>query len=127
MALFVVACVLLAIALAQGIALRKVKKECSHLRQVVCEQNNRAESVSAAVSAAIEASKEALRSFRDLADELRRIKNQVEKLEEGVIPNFEEAKEAVKAVNDFNTGLASIMNYDPMAAIKRNREEGDAE
>lgn len=47
----------------------------------------------------------------------------VEKLKKGVIPDYEEACAAVRSVNDFNRGLSAIMNFDPMAAAKRMREE----
>lgn len=48
------------------------------------------------------------------------------KLEEGVIPNYEEARKAAKAVDDFNIGLSAIMNFDPMAAAKKARDEKSA-
>lgn len=50
----------------------------------------------------------------------------IQKLEDGVIPNYEEARKAAKAVDDFNIGLSAIMNFDPMAAAKRARDEKSA-
>lgn len=50
----------------------------------------------------------------------------IRKLEDGVIPNYEEARKAAKAVDDFNIGLSAIMNFDPMAAAKRARGEKSA-
>lgn len=50
----------------------------------------------------------------------------VEALEHGVVPDFEEAKKAAEAVNDFNKGLSAIMNFDPMAEAKRARNEENA-
>lgn len=50
----------------------------------------------------------------------------VESLEHGVVPDFEEAKKAAEAVNDFNKGLSAIMNFDPMAEAKRARNEESA-
>lgn len=50
----------------------------------------------------------------------------VESLEHGVVPDFEEAKRAAEAVNDFNKGLSAIMNFDPMAEAKRARNEENA-
>lgn len=47
-------------------------------------------------------------------------------LEHGVVPDFEEAKKAAEAVNDFNKGLSAIMNFDPMAEAKRARNEENA-
>lgn len=45
-------------------------------------------------------------------------------LRNGIVPDYEKAKAAAKAVDDFNTGLAGIMGYDPMKAIKRERSGG---
>ena len=50
----------------------------------------------------------------------------VEALEHGVVPDFEEAKRAAEAVNDFNRGLSAIMNFDPIAEAKRARNEENA-
>lgn len=50
----------------------------------------------------------------------------IRKLEDGVIPNYEEARKAAKAVDDFNIGLSAIMNFDPMAAAKKARDEKSA-
>lgn len=50
----------------------------------------------------------------------------IKALEDGVIPNYEEARKAAKAVDDFNIGLSAIMNFDPMAAAKRARDEKSA-
>ena len=43
-------------------------------------------------------------------------------LEHGICPDFESAREAAKAVNDFNAGLSAIMNYDPIEEAKKARE-----
>lgn len=48
----------------------------------------------------------------------RRIRN----LEDGVVPDFEKAKAAAKAVNDFNDGIANIMGFDPIASLKQQRD-----
>lgn len=47
----------------------------------------------------------------------------VSHLENGMVPDFEAAKAAVKSVNDFNSGLSAILNFDPMAAAKQQRSE----
>ena len=44
-------------------------------------------------------------------------------LENGTVPDFEQAKEAARAVNDFNKGLSAIMGYDPFEARKKAQEE----
>lgn len=52
--------------------------------------------------------------------------SRIKALEDGTIPNYEEARKAAKAVDDFNTGLSAIMNFDPMAAAKRAKDEKSA-
>lgn len=59
---------------------------------------------------------------RTLADVLKRL----EKLESGMVPDYEAALEAARAVNDFNTGLSAIMNFDPMAEAKKARNKATA-
>lgn len=49
--------------------------------------------------------------------------DRVSRLETGMVPDFEAAKAAVKSVNDFNSGLSAILNFDPMAAAKQQRSE----
>lgn len=48
-------------------------------------------------------------------------------LKNGIVPDYEKAKAATRAMNDFNTGIAQIMGYDPMAVIKRERSKGGGE
>lgn len=58
------------------------------------------------------------------------IRKRVGNLESGICPDFEEAKAAAKAVNDFNAGLSAIMNFDPMEEARKARERakyGEAE
>ena len=58
-------------------------------------------------------------AYLDISDILERVSH----LEKGMVPDFEAAKAAVKSVNDFNSGLSAIMNFDPMAAAKQQRSE----
>jgi hypothetical protein len=53
------------------------------------------------------------------------INDEVEKLKAGVVPDYEAAKVAANAVNDFNAGLSSILNFDPIAVAK-SRRQGDS-
>lgn len=50
------------------------------------------------------------------------IKDHIKALEDGTVPDYERAKEAAKAVDDFHQGLANILNFDPYDAAKANRE-----
>lgn len=58
-------------------------------------------------------------AYRDIADLVER----VSRLEKGMVPDFEAAKAAVKSVNDFNSGLSAILNFDPMAAARQQRSD----
>jgi hypothetical protein len=55
-----------------------------------------------------------------LADFEERLSN----LEKGVVPDFEKAKAAADAVNDFNTGISGILGFDPHEVLKKQRREG---
>ena len=48
---------------------------------------------------------------------LKEFLGRVEKLEKGVVPDFEQAKAAANAVNDFNKGISNILGFDPMTAL----------
>lgn len=47
----------------------------------------------------------------------------IKKLEKGVMPDYEKAMEAAKAVNDFNAGLSAIMGFDPYKALRREQKK----
>ena len=55
---------------------------------------------------------------------VQEVSDRVKDLEDGVIPNHEDAKLAAESLNDFNRGIASIMGFDPFEAIQKeqNRE-----
>ena len=64
-------------------------------------------------------------SAKKEADNLHKeFHTRVSALEKGIVPDFEKAKAAANAVNDFNAGLASIMGFDPMEALKQQRDGG---
>lgn len=44
-------------------------------------------------------------------------------LENGVIPNFEKAKAAANAINDFNAGISGILGFDPHEMLRKQRNE----
>ena len=50
----------------------------------------------------------------------------VSDLEKGIAPDYNEALAAKQAVDDFNMGISAILNFDPMAAVKKSREEQEA-
>lgn len=55
--------------------------------------------------------------------ECNKILARVKSLENGVVPDFEEAKQAARAVDDFNRGLSNILGFDPMESLQREREK----
>lgn len=69
-----------------------------------------------------------LKNYADASarSECAMLEPRIRKLEDGVVPNYEEARKAAKAVDDFNIGLSAIMNFDPMAAARKARDERNA-
>lgn len=49
--------------------------------------------------------------------------SRIKALEDGTVPDYEKAKEAAKAVNDFNSGISGILGFDPYVAIRKQRED----
>lgn len=60
--------------------------------------------------------------YREEAESLRKLSNRVGVLEQGLVPDYEAAKEAVKSVNDFNLGISGILGFDPLEAAKKSRQ-----
>lgn len=46
---------------------------------------------------------------------------QIESLKNGIVPDFEKAKAAVQAVNDFNAGISGILGFEPHEALRKQR------
>lgn len=57
--------------------------------------------------------------------------SRIQKLEQGITPDYEQAKAAANAVNDFNRGITNIMGFDPVSALKKEQQRerlgGDVE
>lgn len=62
------------------------------------------------------------RRCAELEGHLAEAQKKIEALESGTVPDFEKAKEAANAVNDFNAGISGILGFDPMAVIRKQRE-----
>lgn len=60
--------------------------------------------------------------YREEAESLRKLSDRVGVLEQGLAPDYEAAKEAVKSVNDFNLGISGILGFDPLEAAKKSRQ-----
>lgn len=55
--------------------------------------------------------------------ELKSMLTIVKKLEDGVVPNYEQAKAAADAVNDFNRGISAILGFDPYSALQAEKNK----
>ena len=62
------------------------------------------------------------RTAQDIEALEKRCGDRIEALENGVVPDFEKAKAAANAVNDFNAGITSIMGFDPFEALRTQRD-----
>ena len=60
--------------------------------------------------------------FLRLQKRLREMEQRLESLEQGVVPNHEQAKAAATAMNDFHAGIAGILGYDPFEVKKTAKE-----
>lgn len=60
---------------------------------------------------------------KQFATALQDQSKRLEDLEKGIVPDFEKAKEAAKAVNDFNAGISGILGFDPHEALRKQRSE----
>lgn len=69
------------------------------------------------VAAAIKTSEEKSAAAR------KELSRHIADLENGVVPDFEKAKAAAKAVDDFNTGISGILGFDPHEALRKQRSE----
>ena len=56
---------------------------------------------------------------------LKQIGDRVNGLEKGTIPDYEAAKKAADAVNDFSKGITAILNFDPYAALHKDDPENE--
>lgn len=61
--------------------------------------------------------------IRQKSTELDNLSTKVDKLEQGIVPDYQEALAAKNSVDEFNRGLSAIMGYDPMEVARKAREE----
>lgn len=66
---------------------------------------------------------EELRYKAAISQEMDKLVTRICNLEKGIVPDFEEAKAAANAVNDFNRGLSNILGFDPLEEAKKAREK----
>lgn len=61
-------------------------------------------------------------SIDGLSADVVGMKATLDDLSKGIIPDYEEAKRAADATNEFHKGIANILNYNEMEALQRMRE-----
>ena len=66
-------------------------------------------------------------SLESIGNSLEDILRRTGDLEKGIVPDFEQAREAAKAVDNFNAGLSGILGFDPIETAKKQRMERNAE
>lgn len=67
------------------------------------------------------------RTAQQVTEAQMNVESRLSDLEGGVIPDYEKAKQAAKAVNDFSAGISGILGFDPVEALKQSRkQDGDS-
>jgi hypothetical protein len=99
-----------------GIALLIYEKKCSKKRNTALMQY--VDSVCASCSGNVDAMLQVLREQTGI------LSGKVKDLEGGIVPDFEKAKAAADAVNNFNAGISGILGFDPHEVLKKQRNDG---
>lgn len=87
------------------------------------EENSRKAALREGFDAFFRTLREQEKEIEELRRQCSENEDRILDLENGVIPDFEQAKEAVRSVNDFNKGISAIMGYDPFEARRKSQEE----
>ena len=100
------------------ILLKREKKRSDKRNTAVLQYvDNRVDGFYNKVSVQIKNEREAVN------DRFEKVRREIENLNSGIVPDYNEALAAKEAVDDFNKGLSAIMGFDPIAAVKKSREE----
>lgn len=94
----------------------KLQKESSE--KILKDTNARIEKISGVIRAVNMKADSAKKQAKENAAHIK-------DLEQGVVPDYEVARKAVDEVNKFNEGIAGILGFDPLAAMKKSRQEDD--
>lgn len=94
------------------------KKISASVEKTAKETNDRLEKVFSAVKSVNRKAEEAKKVAQENA-------KHIDDLEQGIVPDFETARKAVDEVNRFNEGIAGILGFDPLQAMKKGRQEDD--
>lgn len=98
-------------------------RDVSGIRRTVKDARSRLETLETAFDSLEDRQSGAEDRLQAVCLSINDLMKRVSHLEKGMVPDFEAAKAAVKSVNDFNSGLSAILNFDPMAAAKQQRSE----
>ena len=63
----------------------------------------------------------------EIIERFEKQEKEIDDLKTGCSPDYQKAFAAAQAVNDFNSGIVSIMNFDPIETMKRKRNNGARE
>lgn len=64
-------------------------------------------------------------ALKAVNDRSKKNTNRISDLEQGVVPDYESARKAADEFNKFNEGIAGILGFDPLEAMKKSRQEDD--
>lgn len=102
------------------LAADQLYRRCAELEGHLAEAQEKIESLESVI---VEKNSEVRTELGMYIDRhLKKMDERVSALESGTVPDFEKAKEAANAVNDFNAGISGILGFDPMAVIRKQRE-----
>lgn len=80
-----------------------------------------------AKAAADKAKKEAEENSKKYTDDtVEPVRQKIADLENGILPDYEQAKAAAEAVNDFSRGISNILGFDPMKALDEQRKKEES-
>lgn len=92
---------------------RSKKRNTAMLRYVEATASN----------ACDKAAEKANDAIRELDEHLSKVEKICNDLSSGILPDYEQAKAAANAVNDFSRGISNILGFDPMQALAEQREK----
>lgn len=105
-----------------------VKNEKRSMKRNVAILKYVDETTTSAANSSVDCAVEKAKEYADAA--VAPINRKIADLENGILPDYEQAKVAANAVNDFSRGISNILGFDPMKALddqRKKEESGGAE
>lgn len=108
--------------------LSQYKEECNRCLQELKEQGTaHAEAWSATELGILrrlsQMNEQATKTAGQVNERLDGLDERLKVLEDGGSPDYEKAKQAARAMDDFHSGISAIMNFDPHQVLKAQRED----